>query len=232
VIEKARERDPKDRYQTVAEFHAELGQIVAMQAAAEDAPWLRRFVAQGAQALKIGTERGWPWLLIAAVVFGFLLPAVPGSPAWLCQAARSVSVALFILLALTPLTGWFTLAVARRAHSAAIAAYGRAMGVLLALVNSVFFLGAFTFAPPVFNLGAADPLLYVEALLIDYVAHSLGIALLVYLSLVAAAALAHRVGRRYSTGFFIAFGIWLLGLGLVGIGLWVIAGQGWYAVLS
>jgi tetratricopeptide (TPR) repeat protein len=232
VIEKARERAPDDRYASIAEFHAELGRIVAMQAAAKDAPWLRRFTARGAQFLKVGTERGWPFLLLAALATGFVLPVLPGSTNQISQIARSISVGLFIVLVLAPLTGWFTLAVARRTRSPSIAAYGRAMGVLLALASTVLWLGAFTFAPPIYNIGSADAELYLEALLIDYLSTSLGLTFLVFVTLVASGMLTKRMLGCYATGFFLAFAFWLLCLSLGGIMLPIVAGSGWYAMLA
>jgi tetratricopeptide (TPR) repeat protein len=225
LIEKAREYKPEDRYPSVAAFQTELKQVVMMQDAAENAPWPLRLVGRGTQVLKVSTERGWPWLLAAAFGLGFLAPPLLGDAIVLRQIARTVSVLLTLILAVPPPANWFTVTVARRARSAPSAAYGQAMGVLLALVNGLLWMRSIGFGnydiskePAVachpdnlqsLGLGRFDNLRYVEPLL-TYLALTLVTTLIVFVTMWATGALTQRFGRRHAPGFFTGFLLWIL----------------------
>lgn len=234
VIEKARERAPNDRYPTVAAFCGELRQVVAMQAAAENAPLALRLIARAAQRMKLVVERGWLAWLLVSLAAGFLVPAI-----WTAAVPRGMvrytASGMIITLLLAVIAGPFTVAVGRRVRSAPIAAYGTAMGAVLGLVNSLLWLRSFSFLfvrpelcrPPEPCLGYGGTaeffMLTIESALL-----SLGTAVGVFLILPAAGWLARRTGRSYAAGFFLAFGLLTVGLLVAALAL----PPGWYGDLS
>jgi hypothetical protein len=202
VVEKARERVPEDRHPSAAALNSELAQVVAMQAAAANTPWLLWTAARLAQGLKIATERLWPWLLLIAAILGFVVPLLSNNNL-LNDAARVASVLIIMSLMSATLAGWATIALARRGRGAAIAAYGRAMGTVLGVLNGVIWLKSFKFTD-VPGLGVLSAELFLYALLF-YLAGSLIFLLVELLTMLAAGSLSRRVGRKYASGFFAAF---------------------------
>jgi tetratricopeptide (TPR) repeat protein len=202
VVEKARERAPEDRHPSISALNSELAQVVAMQAAAANTPWWLRLTAHVANALKIATERLWPWLMLVAGVLGFVVPALTGNRT-LDDGVRVIAVLIVMSLMSATLAGWATVALARRGRGAAIAAYGRAMGAVLGVLNGVIWLQSFRFTD-VPGLGVLSAELFLYALLF-YLAGSLIFLLAELLAMLAAGSLTRSAGRRYASGFFMAF---------------------------
>ena len=63
VLQKAREREPADRYPTIADFCQELAKVVPLQPASQQSGWLRPKLAKAEQFLQTYQ----PWLFIAAI---------------------------------------------------------------------------------------------------------------------------------------------------------------------
>jgi tetratricopeptide (TPR) repeat protein len=229
VIEKARERDPNDRYSTVKAFLNELRQVVSMQAASESAPWTLRLVARAAQAAKVGIERGWLGGVAAIAVLGFVLPELWPSAFALREIARYIAAAFAIMLMSGIVAGPFTMTLARRMRSAVIAAYGPAIGLMMGAVNSLLWLRSFSFkcALPEQRLGYAEIESYL-ILIISSLVLSLSVAVAVFLLLPVAGALTRRLGKTYAVGFFIAYLLFAGTLLILGISLKF----GWFGDVS
>jgi tetratricopeptide (TPR) repeat protein len=211
VIEKARERDARDRYPSVAAFLAELRQVVATQAASERSPRALRLIARAAQGASLGIERGWPIVLAAIAVLGFALPELWPSAVALRESARYAAAALATTLLIGVAARPFTVTVARRARSAIIAAYGPIIGLLLGAVNSLLWLRGFSYkCTPEQRLGRVDLETYLY-LVVTSLVLSVAVAVAAFLILPLAGTLSRRLGRSYAAGFFVAY-VLLIGI--------------------
>jgi serine/threonine protein kinase len=220
VIEGACAPTAEERYLNINIFVNELSQAIPRQFTAKDISWTRRCAALSAQVIRETTQRNWPWLLAAALGLGLLAPLFGGSNV-LRQAVRSASVLFTLILVLTTLIGWLSAIIARQVRHAPIAAYGGAMGAWLSLASGLLWLRSFKFQLPdsprpcdpnylqPLGLGQVTNLTYASEVLPVYLIGSLITTLFVFAAIAVTGVLTRRLGRRYETGFFIGFLLWV-----------------------
>ncbi len=222
VIERARQIEPDDRYPAIGDLQAELDHVVLSQAASAHASPLLRIVSRGARALRLATTRGW-WAIVAvAALLGFGLPLLPMAPVIISQ-ARYLAVLLTIGLASAIAADWFAATLARRQHSALIAAYGASLGAAYGLLNAVLWLKGFR-PENIPNLGIVQQAADFAIILVFCFAASLVILLLIFPLLFAGGLLTKRRGRRFSLGFFSAALLIFIAL----VALTIAAPLGWF----
>ena len=228
VIETARERDPNKRYPSVKDFRTELQRVVSLQAASSSAPWWVKWIARIAQAATVAVTRWWWVWLAAGVLLGFVI--APFAPAPLARELSYYSAAgLLITLLLTVVFKFFTFFIARRTHSASVAAYGPLMGLVLGTASSFLFLRSYSyvFVVPEPRLGYAGTIEFVM-LTGQSIMQSLILGIVVLLILFAVG-LAARRGHRPFYG--ILFTTFILLTILILIAAFILP-YGWFGDLS
>jgi serine/threonine-protein kinase len=205
VLDKARELDPRDRYSTMQAFLDDLRRVVAMQAASAHAPLRVRIISRSAERIKVSIERGWPIWLGLIMVLGLIAPAVLSAPLPR-EVARYSAIALANMLLLGAVARVYGLVVARRERSATIAAYGSGVGVVLSIITSIVLLPNVVYVRvlPEPRLGYLFPMPYI-GLLSGILLVSLAFTLAIFLILPLGGAIARRLGRAYTTYFFVAY---------------------------
>jgi serine/threonine-protein kinase len=153
VLQKAREREPDQRYPTVDTFRQEFEQVVPLQAASRRAPLWHRVLARVGQVVERTVGSYWPLVLLAVAAAGLAFPG----PLYLLGAL------LWDALLLVMLGGWFMAWLARRSGYPSLAPGGPLLGALLGVISGlttyVLMTGSGLFAE-------ADYLLYLVTLLV------------------------------------------------------------------
>ena len=143
VLDKAREREPADRYPDVTAFRGELARVVALQAASRRAPAVQRVLAVTLYGLSTAMNKYW-WVIILAIGgLGLALPII--LPSGIGRVvSRITSLLLWDVFLVTVVTDWFITWQARRSGYASLATYGPLLGLFLGAV--VGFIAQFVFA--------------------------------------------------------------------------------------
>ena len=129
VLDKARERQPADRYPDVAAFLGELGRVIPLQPASRRAPAGKRALAAVINGLSTAVGRYWWAILLVIAALGLGLPAIlpPGAGR---ASARVAGLFLWDALLMVAITDWFTTWQARRSGYASLANYGPLLGLI------------------------------------------------------------------------------------------------------
>lgn len=130
VLDKAREREPADRYHDVAAFRGELARVVALQPASRRAPPVQRGLALALYGLSTAMNRYWWIVMLAVAVLGLGLPRLIPEGA-VRAGLRITSLFLWDVLLVTVVTDWFITWQARRSGYASLATYGPLLGLFL-----------------------------------------------------------------------------------------------------
>lgn len=123
VIEKARARNPDDRYPTVEVFSREMSDAMLRQAASRQAPFWLRVLARLQQGIRVATSSYWPLFLLAIALAGIRFPNPP----------TKVGVLLWHIFVLAIVTDWFIAWLARNTGYPLLTANGPLLGLLLGL---------------------------------------------------------------------------------------------------
>jgi len=155
VLEKARARDPVDRYPSVAVFSREMADAIPLQAASQQSPLLRRALSHLQQGIRLATSNYWPIILLVIALAGLRFPDSP----------FKVGVVLWHIFLLALITDWFTAWLSRNTGYPLLVANGPLLGLLLGLGTGI----AATMADPEDFTVEPDNWLYTDYFLMLFV---------------------------------------------------------------
>jgi tetratricopeptide (TPR) repeat protein len=127
VLQKARARNPADRYPSVEVFSREMTDAIPLQAASRQASLWRRALARLQQGIRVATSRYWPIFVLVIALAGIHFPGPQATIGFLLW-----HIFLFALI-----TDWFTAWLARNTGYPLLAANGPLLGLLFGLGTGV-----------------------------------------------------------------------------------------------
>lgn len=143
VLDKARAREPANRYPNVVAFRGELARVVPLQPASRRASAVPRGLAIATQVISTITGNYWWAVLLLIAALGLALPSLLPAGAGR-TAVRVVGLLLWDALLLILVTDWFITWQARRSGYASLTTYSTLLGLLLGAAT--WYLAHFAFS--------------------------------------------------------------------------------------
>jgi tetratricopeptide (TPR) repeat protein len=207
VLEKARARNPADRYPSVAVFSQQMAEAIPLQAASRQSPLWRRALAHVQQGIRVATSSYWSIFLLAIALAGIRFPDPP----------TDIGVLLWHIFVLALVTDWFTAWLARNTGYPLLAANGPLLGLLLGLGTGM---ASVAMTKPEYFTNKPANWLYSDYLLmlLMYTVGMVIVCILGYLLIM----LCTRLALRWRLSQTAISGLWLISALLI-IGVYVLA---------
>jgi hypothetical protein len=207
VLEKARARNPADRYPSVAVFSQQMAEAIPLQAASRQSPLWRRALAHVQQGIRVATSSYWSIFLLAIALAGIRFPDPP----------TDIGVLLWHIFVLALVTDWFTAWLARNTGYPLLAANGPLLGLLLGLGTGM---ASVAMTKPEYFTNKPANWLYSDYLLmlLMYTVGMVIVCILGYLLIM----LCTRLALRWRLSQTAISGLWLISALLI-IGVYILA---------